>query len=233
MSRAARRDTARLLADALGLGGAARAGFEAAARGHPGNGDGLPGARGNPARSVAATTPVLPRDISGFTGRAPDISRPMAAVSGTGGVVGIYAIDGMAGVGKSAFAVHAAHVLAPEFPDGQVFLQLHGHTAGHRPVEPTDALASLLLTTGVTADQIPPALPDRAALWRSHLAHMRVLLSLDDAAGSDQVIPLLPGTPGSLVLITSRRHLSALDGAASICLETLPPQEAAAADPAR
>ncbi len=86
-----------------------------------------------------------------------------AAAAG-GGVVGIHAIGGMAGVGKTAFAVHAAHRLADGFPDGQFFLPLHAHTPGQRPVDPADALASLLLTAGVGAQQIPPGLagPGRA-----------------------------------------------------------------------
>jgi tetratricopeptide (TPR) repeat protein/transcriptional regulator with XRE-family HTH domain len=228
INKTARQDTTRLLADALNLSGTARAGFETAARGYRDAESGmlaLPRAR---SRSVAATTPVLPRDIRSFTGREVHLAKLMAAVKETGSVVGIYAIDGMAGVGKSAFAVHAAHFLAPRFPDGQIFLQLHAHTGGHQPVDAADALASLLLTTGVAAEQIPPTLSDRSSLWRSHLAGRRVLLLLDDAASHQQVEPLLPGTPGSLVLITSRRHLSALDDAISICLETLPPDEAAA-----
>jgi tetratricopeptide (TPR) repeat protein/transcriptional regulator with XRE-family HTH domain len=228
INKTARRDTARLLADALSLSGTARVAFETAARGFRETGAGLPAQRRVRTRSVAATTPVLPRDIRTFTDREADLAKLMAASQGTGGVVGIYAIDGMAGVGKSAFAVHAAHALAPRFPDGQIFLQLHAHTTGQQPVEAADALASLLLTTGVAAEQIPTALHDRAALWRSHLVGKRVLLLLDDAASHEQVEPLLPAASGSLVLITSRRHLSALDDATSICLETMPPDEAAA-----
>jgi cytidylate kinase len=125
-------------------------------------------------------------------------------------VVGIHAIDGMAGVGKTTFAVHAAHQLAPGFPDGQFFLPLHAHTAGQRPVNPADALASLLLTAGIAAQQIPPGLEARAAQWRDHVADKKILLLLDDAAGHEQVRPLLPGTAGSLVLITSRRRLDDL-----------------------
>ena len=217
-----------MLGDALNLSGGARAAFETVARGFWEAGPGMVGPRRVRSRSVAATTPVLPHDIKSFTGREADLSTLMATLRGTGGVVDIYAIDGMAGVGKSAFAVHAAHALKPHFPDGQIFLQLHAHTAAQPPVDAADALASLLLTTGVAAEQIPAALPDRAALWRSHLAGKRVLLLLDDAAGHEQVEPLLPATPGSLILITSRRHLSALDGATSICLDTLPPDEATA-----
>ena len=127
--------------------------------------------------------------------------------------MGIYAIGGMAGVGKTAFAVHAAHQLAGLFPGGQIFLPLHGHTPGRPPVDPADALASLLLTAGVAAAHIPPGLEARTALWRDRLAGRQLLLVLDDAAGSEQVRPLLPGTGGSLVLVTSRRHLSALEDA--------------------
>jgi tetratricopeptide (TPR) repeat protein/transcriptional regulator with XRE-family HTH domain len=221
VNKTARKDTARLLADALLLSGTARAGFEAASLG-------LPARAGPPARSVAATTPVLPHDIRSFTDRETDFEQLLATVTGAGGLAGIYAIDGMAGVGKSAFAVHAAHFLAPRFPDGQIFLRLHAHTAGHRPVDPIDALASLLLTTGVPAEQIPATLQRREELWRSHMAGKRVLLLLDDAASHEQVTPLLPGAPGSLVLVTSRRHLSALGDAVSMCLKTLGPPHAAA-----
>jgi len=141
--------------------------------------------------------------------------------------VGIHAIGGMAGVGKTAFAVHAAHRLTGSFPDGQFFLPLHAHTAGQRPVAPADALASLLLTAGVAAQQIPPGLEARAARWRDFAAGKKILLLLDDAAGHDQVRPLLPGTAGSLVLVTSRRRLTALEDTAVISLDTLPAEEAA------
>jgi tetratricopeptide (TPR) repeat protein len=133
----------------------------------------------------------------------------------------------MAGVGKTAFAVHAAHRLAGRFPGGQVFLQLHGHTPGRTPVDPADALASLLLAVGVSPGQVPAGLEARAALWRDRVADRPLLLVLDDAAGSEQVRALLPGAGGSLVLVTSRRHLSALDDATAISLDTLPPEEAA------
>jgi tetratricopeptide (TPR) repeat protein len=153
----------------------------------------------------------------------------MAPVLGadSGGVVSIYTIGGMAGVGKTALAVHVAHRLAPRFPDGQVLLRLHGHTPGQQPVHPEDALASLLLIAGVPAGQIPPGLEARTALWRGHLAGKKMLLVLDDAASHDQVAPLLPGTGGCLVLVTSRRHLIALDDVRSISLDTLPPDQAA------
>jgi tetratricopeptide (TPR) repeat protein len=123
--------------------------------------------------------------------------------------------------------VHAAHQLAPSFPDGQIYLPLHGHTPGQQPVDPADALASLLLTAGVSAAQIPPGLEPRMALWRDQLAGKQLLLLLDDAANSEQVRPLLPGSAGSLVLVTSRRHLTALEDVQSLSLDILPPGQAA------
>jgi class 3 adenylate cyclase len=176
---------------------------------------------------AAAATRTLPRDLASFTGRQEELAALVEAAAGTGRVLGIHAIGGMAGVGKTAFAVHAAHRLASRFPAGQIFLPLHGHTPGQQPVDPTDALASLLLTAGISAAQIPAGLEARMALWRDRLAEEQLLLILDDAAGSEQVRPLLPGAGGSLVLVTSRRHLTALEDATVISLDTLPPGQAA------
>ncbi|WP_329561315.1 AfsR/SARP family transcriptional regulator [Kitasatospora sp. NBC_01266] len=173
----------------------------------------------------------LPRDVAGFTGRCEELERLLAACradSTDGQVVGIHAVDGMPGVGKSALAIHAAHRLAADFPDGQIFLPLHAHTPGTPAVEPADALTALLLTIGVSPQQIPPDLDARANLWRSRLAGRRMLLLLDDARSSEQVRPLMPGTPGSLVLVTSRRRLPALGDALPVTLGVLPPHEAAA-----
>lgn len=220
----ARRETVRLLADALNLTGATRAGFQAAGRG-------LTASQALLAGAAATATRTLPRDIGAFTGRQPEL-RAVVRLAGSarksGGVVGICAIGGMAGIGKTAFAIHAAHELAPRFPDGQIFMSLHAHTPGQRPVDPGSALASLLMTAGVDSSQIPAGIEERSRLWRDRLAGRQVLLLLDDAAGFDQVQPLLPGAAGSLVLITSRRHLTALDDAYSISLDTMPPNEAAA-----
>jgi transcriptional regulator with XRE-family HTH domain len=212
------KETVRLLADALCLTGPARTEFEAVARSRS-----APG-------GVAASTRTLPRDIASFTGRQRELRELMVAVTGAadaGGVVGIHAIGGMAGIGKTALAVHAAHRLADRFPAGQIFLPLHGHTSGQQPVDPADALASLLLAAGVVPAQIPPGLEGRMALWRDRLAGQQLLLILDDAVGSEQVLPLLPGTGESMVLVTSRRRLSALDDATAISLDTLPAEEAA------
>jgi tetratricopeptide (TPR) repeat protein/DNA-binding XRE family transcriptional regulator len=226
----ARKDTARLLADALNLTGPERASFEAIARGRAATGvSAVPGGGLAGVDGVAAATRALPRDIGSFTGRQPELRQLVGATAGSSrpGVVSIHAIGGMAGIGKTALAVHAAHQLAPRFPDGQIFLPLHGHTPGQRPVDPADALASLLLTAGVPAARIPPGLEARTALWRDRLAGKQLLLLLDDAAGSDQVRPLLPGSAGNLVLVTSRRHLTALEDAQTVSLDILPASHAA------
>jgi hypothetical protein len=193
-------------------------------RWRPGREGGAPGA------FTAAATRTLPRDTASFTGRGRELARLLEALTPTaadGVALDVHAIDGMAGIGKTTLAVHAAHRLAGSFPDGQFFLPLHAHTPGQRPVGPADALASLLLTAGVAAPQIPPGLEARAARWRDHVAGKKILLLLDDAAGHEQVRPLLPGTAGSLVLITSRRRLAALEDAAQISLDTLSPGDAA------
>ncbi|HEV3289197.1 MAG TPA: AAA family ATPase [Streptosporangiaceae bacterium] len=188
----------------------------------------MPAAAVVPGVQPAAALRTLPRDTAAFIGRTRELDQLVAAVCETAasGVIGICAVDGMAGVGKTAFAVHAAHQLAARFPDGQVFLRLHAHTAGQRPADPAEALATLLLTAGVAPQHIPPGLEARSAAWRGHLAGKKVLVVLDDAAGSDQVRPLLPGSAGCLVLVTSRRRLTALEEAAPISLGTLPPGDA-------
>jgi tetratricopeptide (TPR) repeat protein/transcriptional regulator with XRE-family HTH domain len=231
VTRTAHKDTAQLLAGALNLPEPVRARFVAAARGKAPPEDVLAARQGAaPGAFAAAATRSLPRDVSAFIGRQPELRQLLDTVdllAASGGVVGIHAIDGMAGIGKTAFAVHAAHQLADGFPDGQFFLPLHAHTAGQRPVYPADALASLLLTAGVGAQQIPPGLETRAARWRDFAANKKILLLLDDAASHEQVRPLLPGTAGSLVLVTSRRRLTALQDAAVISLHSLPADEAA------
>ena len=228
INRGAHKDTALLLADAFSLAGPVREIFVAAARGRAQPAEVLATRDGMAPGTSAAATRTLPRDIASFTGRRPELARLTGTVTDGGGVVGIHAIGGMAGVGKTTFAVHAAHQLAPRFPDGQFFLPLHGHTPGQRPVDCADALASLLLTAGVAAQMIPPGVEARAGRWRDWVARRKVLLLLDDAVGHEQVRPLLPGTAGSLVLITSRRRLIALEDAAVISLDTLTPGEATA-----
>ncbi|WP_245929874.1 ATP-binding protein [Allonocardiopsis opalescens] len=138
----------------------------------------------------------------------------------------VITIAGMAGVGKTALAVHAAHRMAPDYPDGQLFLDLHGHTEGVRSVEPSDALDRLLRALGVAGGRIPPDLDDRAALYRSELAGRRMLVLLENAGSERQVLPLLPGSPGCMVLITGRRRLAGLDQTHTLLLDVLPPRDA-------
>lgn len=179
-----------------------------------------------PARPEPVPVPVprqLPAPIPVFTGRGRELTE-----LGTADPVPVSAIDGMAGIGKTALAVHAAHLLAPDYPDGQLFFDLHGFTSGVPPVEPAEALDRVLRSLGVPGDRIPAHPDDRAALYRSTLAGRRMLIVLDNAATGTQVRPLLPGTPNCRVLVTSRRRLAGLDHAHAVSLGTLPTADAIA-----
>jgi DNA-binding SARP family transcriptional activator len=169
----------------------------------------------------------LPRDISDFSGRDGVLARLVAPVPVQGAVPLIHAIDGMAGTGKTALAVRVAHLVAPRYPDAQLYIDLHGHSE-QAPVEPLAALDVLLRQLGVPGAQIPDGLDARVARWRSELAGRRIVLLLDNAATSDQVGPLLPGGPGGLTLITSRRRLVGLDGVRPVSLDVLSAGEAVA-----
>lgn len=224
------RETVRLLADALSLQGAARTQFEVTARRRVTYAPIPVAARNMPdGGGAGAVIRTLPRDIASFVGRGPELARlteDLEADAMRGGGVGLYAIDGMPGIGKTTLAVHVAHLLAPRFSDGQIFLRLHGHTPGQAPVDPVDALAILLATVGVTPQEIPVGVEARAGLWRDRMSRKRALLVLDDAINSDHVLPLLPAAAGTLVLVTSRRRLTALSEANSIALDILEPAEA-------
>jgi len=140
----------------------------------------------------------------------------------------ISAIDGMAGVGKTALALHAAHRLAERFTDGQLFIDLRGHTQGQQPRSAAEALEWLLLALGVPPQRIPQDADERAALYRQRLAGSRTLIVLDNAANEAQIRPLLPGDAGCLVLVTSRRRLKGLDDASTLSLDVLPQADAVA-----
>jgi DNA-binding SARP family transcriptional activator/tetratricopeptide (TPR) repeat protein len=183
-----------------------------------------------PARRQMIRPPLadnLPRDTPDFTGRDAELERIYAALDPTPTAITIEAIDGMAGIGKTALAIHAAHRLVERYPDGRLYLHLHAHDPNRPPVDPADGLETLLRLIGEEPQRIPTSLEQRAALWRSRLAHRRVLVVLDDAAGSDQVWPFLPGAPGCLVMITSRRRLTGLDGVRPLSLTVLESHEAA------
>lgn len=167
----------------------------------------------------------LPRGVPDFAGRGAERA-VLRSLAEDGGPVRVAVVDGMAGSGKTALVVHLAHELAGAYPDAQLYVDLRGHAAAAAPVDPADALAGLLRTVGVPATDIPAGLDDRSALWRSLLAGRRVLLVLDDAAGAEQVVPLLPGDGASLVLVTSRVRLAAPDGVTGVSLGTLPERDA-------
>ncbi|WP_017236687.1 AfsR/SARP family transcriptional regulator [Streptomyces sp. SS] len=218
----------RSLVDALGVepGPGARAAFQQVL-----DDDGAPVEQpGRPVTGSAAVPRALPRDPVAFTGREAQISALLtdlrAGAEGGPGPVDLHTVDGMPGVGKTAFALRVAHHVGADYPDGQIFLPLHAHTVGTPPVAPEDALAELLLAVGESPHRVPDGLAARAGLWRSRVAGRRMVILLDDASGSDQVEPLLPGTAGSLVLVTSRRRLEALTGATPITLGVLPEDDA-------
>ncbi|TDB92858.1 tetratricopeptide repeat protein [Actinomadura sp. 7K534] len=189
---------------------------------------GEPGPAASPGRARAFPPSDLPGDLHTFTGREAELDR-LAEMAGEGGgtAVTVLAVDGMPGVGKTTLAIRLAHRLAPRYPDGQMFLDLFAHDREREPLDPAAALGRLLRASGVDGDRIPADLDGRAALWRTELAGRRVLLVLDNALGHDQVRPLLPGSPGCLVLITSRRRLVGLDAARTLSLDVLAPDDAA------
>ncbi len=168
----------------------------------------------------------LPMDIAEFTGRESELRR--LCEPGPQTTVVISAIEGMAGVGKTKLAVRAAHRLAGRYPDVQLWADLHGFDADELPADPAAVLESFLRLLGVPGGQIPESPAERAALYRDRLAGKRALVLLDNAAGEDQVRPLLPGGATCLVLITSRRSLMGLDGVKSLFLDVFTPPEAVA-----
>ncbi len=170
-------------------------------------------------------TNVLPYDIPDFTGRTAELDRLVDATPDDR--LAVLSIDGMAGVGKTTLAVHVAHRLAPRYPDGQLFLDLQAHTAGHRPLELGAALDDLLRQLGVPAERVPAEPAARAALWRAELSGRRVVVVLDNVVDADHVRHLLPGASPSTFLITSRVRLTDLDGATTLSMDVMPAADAA------
>ncbi|MFI2617612.1 BTAD domain-containing putative transcriptional regulator [Streptomyces sp. NPDC018584] len=170
----------------------------------------------------------LPPGPAHFTGRE-DTVRALRDALASGSRVAV--VSGMAGVGKSALAVHVAHGLREEFPDGQLYVNLHGATPGMTPLTPGQALTSLLRDLGAEPRRTPEGCVDpggASALLRSLLAPTRTLMVLDDAATAAQVRPLLPAGPGCAVVVTSRSPLTTLDGAARFPLQPLTDGDSAA-----
>ncbi|CAM3322622.1 SARP family transcriptional regulator [Kibdelosporangium persicum] len=174
----------------------------------------------------------LPADVTGFAGREAQIEALDALVpeGSQASAVVIVTIEGIAGVGKTALAVHWAHRVRDRYPDGQLYVDLRGYASG-APVRPLDALSRFLHALGVPAEQVPIDVEEGMGLYRTLLANRRVLIVLDNAGGVDQVRPLLPGSAGCLVLVTSRGRLgglSAREGAYRLALDGLHPDEARA-----
>lgn len=161
----------------------------------------------------------LPADIADFSGRQASIDELTAALRDTALLV----LTGEPGVGKSTLAIRVAHQMRLHFPDGQLFAHLAGAS---NPRPPTEILADWLRALGVAGSGIPDDLEARAAMFRGRLTDRKVLVVLDDAADPGQVRPLLPGTAGCAVIVTSRRRLSGLAGARRVTLNPFTDAEA-------
>ncbi|HEV2783723.1 MAG TPA: BTAD domain-containing putative transcriptional regulator [Actinophytocola sp.] len=188
-------------------------------------GDGNRSAPGPPA---AGTPRQLPLSARGFVGRVKELAR-LDAVLAEAGAVPIVALSGLAGVGKTALAVHWAHRVADRFPDGQLYVNLRGFDPAGPAVSPAEAVRGFLDAFDVSPHRIPARPDAQIALYRSLVAGRRVLVLLDNARNADQVRPLLPGSPGCLVVVTSRDQLSGLSAAEGAHPVVLTPLSAAEA----
>ncbi|WP_186405038.1 AfsR/SARP family transcriptional regulator [[Actinomadura] parvosata] len=166
----------------------------------------------------------LPTVVTDFTGRTAEIDQLVAHLSGPAAGVPIAAVWGPPGVGKSTLAHQAAHLLRPVFGDGQLYVHMAG--TSDRPRDTAEVLGEVLTALGVPPAQLPATVSSRTALYRSLLADRRVLVVLDDVCGMHQAHPLLPGTPGCAVLLTSRPHLVGMASIRSIRLGPLTQPEA-------
>lgn len=169
----------------------------------------------------------LPPAVTDFTGREEEAELLAGMIipghRNTG--VPMAVISGLPGVGKTSLAIAVAHQVRDSFPDGQLWISLNGSSS--HPRDPAETLGDLLLMLGVHGSELPVSVEGRAALYRSRLAGQRVLVIADDAASSSQVEPLLPGTSGSAVIITSRSAMVVPPGARLLPLNPLAPHEAA------
>ncbi|TDD92172.1 tetratricopeptide repeat protein [Actinomadura darangshiensis] len=170
----------------------------------------------------------LPPDVPGFTGRRTVLARLGSLVEAGGPAPVIIALTGMPGIGKTALAVHWAHLMSERFPDGQLFLDLRGYSK-RGALSSREALGQALRTLRVPSDRLPVDEDELAALYRSRLANKRMLIVLDDAEDPRQVYPLLPGTSSCVVIVTARLKLTALVaryGARAMALDLLSEAEA-------
>jgi DNA-binding SARP family transcriptional activator len=199
----------------------------------PGRGRPDSGYQGGGSTGTAPLAPrQLPATVPNFAGRAAEFAALTKALDGGGaGRRGrIVTITGVAGVGKTTLAVHWAHQVARRFPDGQLYLNLRGFDPSGTPVAAADALRGFLTALSVPAEMIPATTDAQAGLYRSLLADRRMLVVLDNARDPAQVRPLLPGSAGSMVVVTSRTWLAGLvaaEGACPLSLDVLGDAEAA------
>lgn len=175
-------------------------------------------------RQSRAFPQQLPPALDDFTGRDQELNDLVrllrtADLHAANPAVVISAVSGMGGIGKTALAIQAGHLVAPDYPDGQIYLNLGG--GSQQPVSTAGAVAAVLRSLGVPPSDDPRDVERAVGRYRSALAHRRVLLILDDATDVDQVRPLIPGTRGSAVVITSRRQLTALPGVRYLGLQVL------------
>ncbi|MFC5827694.1 ATP-binding protein [Nonomuraea insulae] len=169
----------------------------------------------------------LPRSVDDFTGRAAELAwtDDFVHAGDAPGAAGVALITGAAGLGKTAFAVRAAHVLRPSFSDGVFFVDLAGMSP--QPLTFDDILTQLLRALGIAERHLPREASERASLYRSLLRERRVLVVLDNAGSEEQIRPILPGGGPSRALVTSRRLLAGLEGVHRLSLGPLPAVEAA------
>ncbi|WP_202637884.1 AfsR/SARP family transcriptional regulator [Bailinhaonella thermotolerans] len=212
------------------MAGAAASARSAAARGTAAPaGPAVPDVPSAAVRAAPAAVPAqLPSEPGHFTGREGEL-RALDAVA-AGETVAIAVVTGPGGAGKTALAVHWGHRARPRFPDGQLYVDLHGHSP-RRPLRPIEALGRFLRALGVPADRVPDSVDEAGAAYRSLLADRRLLVVLDNAGSVEQVRPLLPGGRQCVTVITSRQQLAGLvarDGAVPIPLGMLSPDEAVA-----
>jgi DNA-binding SARP family transcriptional activator/tetratricopeptide (TPR) repeat protein len=183
--------------------------------------------RTTPAAATVTSRPAvpapaqLPSDLPVFTGRDTSVLAALRTLTEPRTALPMVAFTGMPGIGKTTLAVHVGHLAAPHFPDGQLHADLHGFDAHGDITAPADVLRDFLGALGFADADVPASLDARASLFRSVLAERRMLVLLDNARDAEQVRPLLPGTAGNAVIITSRSPLVGLasDGAAVQALD--------------
>ena len=187
--------------------------------------------------AASGSAPVIPRptqlptDIADFTGRKTPVEQLCALLvgadaTGSPGAVPIAVVNGAGGLGKTTLAVHAAHQVRAQFPDGQLYVDLLG--ASPQPAQPGEVLARFLRDLGVAGDKVPAHDDERAALYRTRLTGRRVLILLDNARDAAQVRQLLPGSSSCAVLVTTRNRTPDLVSTRFVDLNVLEDTEALA-----